>query len=73
MIAPGDGRPTCIGYASFLRQAELRRRLQPIAQGLASLDAGGRARLTEVQHLALQLVRALDPDRLQYPIELSEA
>jgi hypothetical protein len=31
------------------------------------------ARLTEVQHLLLELVRKLDDDRARYPFELKQA
>ena len=74
MITSVDGKPSCLGYAAFLdQQAELKIWLDPLERDLKALDRSGSARLTELQHLLLRLVRELDPKRVRYPFELEEA
>ena len=74
MISPASARATCIGYASFIEQrATMSRWLDPLKQDLEQLDDGGRTRLTELQHLLLELVQRLDHDRARYPFELGRA
>jgi hypothetical protein len=74
MISPAGTRATCIGYASFVEQrGTMSRWLDPLEQDLKQLEDGGRRRLTELQHLLLELVQRLDPDRARYPFELTKA
>jgi hypothetical protein len=74
MIAASSGRATCIGYASFIDQrASMSRWLVPLERDLGQLDEGGRARLTELQHLLLDLVQKLDDGHARYPFELEPA
>ena len=42
----------------------------PLERDLRSIDDGGRARLTRLQHLLLDLVEKLDEDRTRYPDKL---
>lgn len=72
MISPLGQRPTCLGYASFL-ESKVPERLEAVERGLLAMDDGSRERLTAIQHLALQLVRLLDPDHVRYPFELKAA
>jgi hypothetical protein len=74
MIFPAGARATCIGYASFIeKRATMSRWLDPLEQDLKQLDDGGRKRLTELQHLLLELVQRLDNDRARYPFDLARA
>lgn len=74
MIAETEGRPTCLGYASFLdRRPTMEEWLAPLERDLRALGDEGRARLTHLQHLLLQLVRKLDPEETRYPFALEEA
>lgn len=74
MITSVDGKPSCLGYAAFLdQQVKLKIWLDPLERDLKALDRSGSARLTELQHLLLRLVRELDPKRVRYPFELEEA
>lgn len=74
MIASVDGKSSCVGYAAFLdKEAELKTWLDPLERDLKALDSRGAARLTELQHLLLRLVRELDSKRVRYPFELEAA
>jgi hypothetical protein len=74
MIASDGDRPTCIGYASFLeRRATLAEWLAPLERDLAAVGADGRTRLTDLQHLLLELVTRLDENHMRYPFELKKA
>ena len=71
MIETSDGKPTCMGYASFIeRRGTMGEWLDPLERDLRSIDDGGRARLTRLQHLLLDLVEKLDEDRTRYPDKL---
>jgi hypothetical protein len=74
MIVTTDGRPTCMGYATFVEQrATMREWLDPLERDLREIGEGGRKRLTELQHLLLELVQRLDEDQMRYPFELEKA
>jgi hypothetical protein len=47
--------------------------LQPLENDLENLRDDGRKRLTELQHLLLELVRQLDDKQKRYPFELKKA
>jgi len=68
MISTSDSRVACIGYAAFLQQsASMEMWLQPITNDIQNLQEGGRKRLTELQHLLLQLALELDDADTSYP------
>jgi len=74
MIVSGDGKLTCLGFASFLDQRDkMDRWLTPLEHDLRNLDDGGRRRLTDVQHLLLELVGRLDADHTRYPFSMQQA
>lgn len=74
MIVVSDGRPTCIGYASFIEgRATMKEWLEPLERDLMSMEADGLKRLTKLQHLLLQLVAKLDADGTRYPFKLEQA
>jgi hypothetical protein len=74
MITSTNGKQTCIGYAAFIeRQTSMKEWLGPLEHDLRNTDDGGRKRLTEVQHLLLDLVRKLDEKQTRYPFELEKA
>jgi hypothetical protein len=74
MIKVSGDRPRCMGYAEFVeRRWTMRRWLEPIERDLRNLDDDGRERLTELQHLLLDLVTRLDPDHTRYPSGLKKA
>jgi hypothetical protein len=74
MIVASDGTPTCMGYATFLEQrATMKEWLEPLERDLREIGEGGRKRLTELQHLLLELVQKLDEDRMRYPFTLEKA
>jgi hypothetical protein len=74
MIEIADGKMTCLGYASFIEhRAKMDEWLGPLAQDLEHLGDGGRERLTDLQHMLVQLVRKLDDKKKRYPFELKEA
>jgi len=74
MIVTSEGKPTCMGYATFVEQrATMKEWLDPLEQDLRQLDDGGRARLTKLQHLLLELVLKLDEDQTRYPYTLEKA
>jgi hypothetical protein len=51
----------CLGYASFLTQrSSMQEWLAPLEGALLELGDGGRRRLTDLQHLLVELVRRLD-------------
>jgi hypothetical protein len=74
MITSSNGKPTCMGYASFLEQrAKMDEWLQPLEHDLRNTSDAGRKRLTELQHQLLELVRRLDEDQTRYPFKLEKA
>jgi hypothetical protein len=74
MIVEPNGRPACMGYASFLEQrATMTEWLEPLERDLRQIGDDGRRRLTDVQHLLVDLVRKLDEKRTRYPFELEKA
>jgi hypothetical protein len=74
MITTSDGRATCMGYASFIEQrTTMNQWLEPLERDLKQLDEGGRKRLTQLQHLLLDLVEKLDDDHTRYPFTLERA
>lgn len=74
MIESEGGQMTCLGYASFIKQrSSMEEWLVPLGNDLENLQAGGRQRLTELQHMLVKLVRQLDDKQKRYPFELKEA
>jgi len=74
MIVTSDEKTTCMGYATFVEQrATMKEWLDPLEQDLRQMDDGGRARLTKLQHLLLELVLKLDEDQTRYPYTLEKA
>jgi len=74
MITKSDGNVTCIGYASFIEQrTPMNEWLEPLERDLKQLDEGGRKRLTQLQHLLLDLVHKLDEDHTRYPFTRERA
>jgi len=74
MIESVDGKISCLGYASFIeRRLTMEEWLTPLEHDLEHLQEGGRKRLTELQHMLVQLVRKLDDQQKRYPFELKEA
>jgi hypothetical protein len=74
MIQPVDGRMTCLGYASFIeQQSKMAEWLESLEHDLENLDTGGRERLTELQHLLLEVVKRLDQNRTRYPFRMETA
>jgi hypothetical protein len=73
MIVYSDGRPTCMGYASFLdNRSTMKQWLDPLERDLRTLDDKGRERLTQLQHLLLDLVFKLDEKGMRYPFRLEK-
>jgi len=65
---------TCLGYASFIEhRPTMQEWLRPLENDLENMRDGGRKRLTELQHLLLDLVRQLDDKQKRYPFELKKA
>jgi hypothetical protein len=74
MIVTADGTPTCMGYATFVEQrATMREWLEPLERDLKNVREEGRKRLTELQHLLLELVIRLDEKQMRYPFKLEKA
>jgi hypothetical protein len=74
MIESVDGKISCLGYASFIeRRPTMEEWLTHLEHDLEHLQEGGRKRLTELQHMLVQLVRKLDDQQKRYPFELKEA
>jgi hypothetical protein len=74
MIESADNKMTCLGYASFIeRRPTMQEWLRPLEDDLENMRDGGRKRLTELQHLLLELVRQLDDKQKRYPFELKTA
>ena len=74
MIVTSDGKPTCMGFASFVgHRATMKEWLDPLERDLRQMNKDGRARLTRLQHLLLELVQKLDEDRTRYPFSLEKA
>lgn len=73
MIVTSDGKP-CMGFATFVGQrATMKEWLDPLERDLRQMNNDGRARLTRLQHLLLELVQKLDEDRTRYPFSLEKA
>ncbi len=71
MIVSEQSKMTCIGYASFIeRRISMQEWLQPLEYDLEHLGDGGHRRLTDLQHLLLELVRQLDDKQKRYPFDL---
>lgn len=74
MIESEDGKISCLGYASFIeRRPTMEEWLTPLEHDLEHLQDGGRKRLTELQHMLVQLVRKLDDKQKRYPFDLKDA
>lgn len=74
MIVESDGGTTCRGYAAFLdKRGTMDEWLKPIERDLEIIDDGGRKRLTNIQHLLVDLVRQLDDNNKRYPFALNKA
>jgi hypothetical protein len=73
MIESADNKMTCLGYASFIEhRPAMQEWLRPLEDDLENMRDGGRKRLTELQHLLLELVRQLDDKQKRYPFELKK-
>jgi hypothetical protein len=74
MIVSSDSKMTCVGYASFIeRRPTMQEWLRPLENDFENVADGGRERLTELQHLLLELVRKLDDKQKRYPFALKMA
>src|SRR5215813_1015021 len=74
MVESMDGKISCLGYASFIEhRPEMEEWLSPLEHDLEHLQDGGRERLTELQHMLVQLVRELDDKQRRYPFDLKNA
>lgn len=74
MIVAQHGKMSCLGYASFLKhRSSMKEWLDPLEHDLETLTDDGRARLTQLQHLLLELVSELDDKHKRYPSGLSRA
>jgi hypothetical protein len=74
MITAMNGKPTCMGYASFVEQRDkMKEWLDPLERDLMDIGEEGRRRLTRLQHLLLELVRKLDEKQTRYPFKLEKA
>jgi hypothetical protein len=73
MIVTPNGKPACMGYASFMEQREsMKEWLEPLEHDLRQMEDDGRRRLIELQHLLVDLVRRLDEKQTRYPFELEK-
>jgi hypothetical protein len=74
MLSTDNGKPTCLGYASFIDQRDkMDRWLAPLEHDLRHLQDDGRRRLTDLQHQLLELVERLDADHTRYPFPMQPA
>ena len=74
MIVSADSKMACLGYASFIEhRATMQEWLRSLENDFEHLQDGGRKRLTELQHLLLELVKQLDDKRKRYPFEMNKA
>jgi hypothetical protein len=74
MIESANNKMTCLGYASFIEhRPTMQEWLGPLENDLENIRDGGRERLTELQHLFLELVRQLDDKQKRYPFGLNKA
>lgn len=74
MIEERNNRLSCIGYASLLKKIPsneelLLKRLQDDVSGLAANALDCYPRLTEIQHVLIDLLDYLDPDGIRFPEE----
>ena len=68
MILTSDGKPTCMGYATFIdSKSTMKEWLDPLETDLRRLDERGRNRLTKLQALLQELVQVLDQDGTRCP------
>lgn len=69
MISQTGERPSCMGYASFVDQRPaLGAWFDRLERDLRECTDDGRSRLTQAQHLLVDLVTKLDRDQMRYPI-----
>jgi hypothetical protein len=74
MIVCEEGKLSCLGYASFIDKcATMKEWLDPLERDFENLQEDGRRRLTDLQHLLLDLVQRLDDKKRRYPYELIKA
>jgi hypothetical protein len=74
MIVSADSKMTCLGYASFIEcRPTMQEWLGPLEHDLENMRDGGHRRLTDLQHLLLEVVRQLDDKQKRYPFELKKA
>jgi hypothetical protein len=74
MIVSVDSKMTCLGYASFIEHhSAMQQWLDPLENDFKHLQDEGRKRLTELQHLLLELVKQLDDKQKRYPFEMDKA
>ena len=69
MIVVEDGQRLCLGYASFVERAQdpsFRRWFERLARDLDAVAAEPNRRLFELQHALVDLISALDPQRLRF-------
>jgi hypothetical protein len=74
MIISEGNKMTCLGYASFVEHCStMEEWLTPLEHALENLENEGRKRLTDLQHMLVDLVGKLDDKRKRYPFKLKEA
>jgi hypothetical protein len=74
MAETSNSKLGCLGYASFIEhRTEMGQWLDSIEQDLKKIDEGGQRRLTQIQHLLVELVGRLDDKCVQYPSRLERA
>jgi hypothetical protein len=74
MIESADNKMTCLGYASFIeRRPTMQEWLRPLEDDLENMQDGGRKRLTDLQHLLLELVQQLGDKQKRYLFELKKS
>jgi len=74
MIVSADDSVKCLGYASFVKdRSAMEEWLSPLEHDLENVQDDGRKRLTDLQHLLIELVRHLDNKEKRYPGDLVKA
>ena len=77
MIEEHNNRLTCIGYAEFLKRIKnneepLFMKLQSDVVDLSKNISATYPRLTEIQHVLIDILTFLDPEYLRFPKERRE-
>jgi hypothetical protein len=74
MIICQDAKLSCMGYASFVdKLSTMKEWLEPLERDFEHLEESGQRRLTDLQHLLLDLVQKLDEKQRRYPYKLDKA